>query len=210
MKISELTIENNKVMIFKSLQYRWEETADLEREDVEYFLTLDKAKNAADLIKTNLGWHSIVEKLLLDYDEIQDAVLDEDFELNELIEKYKIYANHEEVYIAESNEGETIEGAIIIIWSWEKYIGYARNFKGLRHGRYKEVENDIFSNQDSTMKTYENVLLPVTEISEMNSEEIILAVENEMNSAFWKWNHFKPMPNREKIISELSLKIDED
>lgn len=194
-------------VFFKSMQYRWEETADPIREDVTYHLTEEEAIKATKVISMEIGFRPVVDKVFITYDELNENIaFAEEFELDELD---ALYTEAEEVYSGSEFTGESIEGAIVIRRSWEKYIGYASNFHGVRYGNYNETEASLKVDQDRVFHQFEEVLLTAKEIEGMNDDEILEAVMNEIRQDKWKWNYFNNRPTEIKVIEGLDLNISE-
>lgn len=110
------------------------------------------------------------------------------------------------------NEGESVEDDIILMWSWEKYPGYCRNFEGLRRGQRGESEFDLRNNSEMTYKMNESVLLKSDDVKALTDAEILEEVMKELteNGIEWKWNIFKNYPTESKVIRELQLNIEEE
>lgn len=110
------------------------------------------------------------------------------------------------------NEGENVEDDIILLWSWEKYPGYCRNFEGLRIGSYGETEADLRNNSEMTYKMNESVLLKAAGVEGLTDAELLETVMEELteNGRGWKWNNFKNYPTESKVIKELCLDIEEE
>ena len=206
MKTSDLfKSENQKqYLVFKSMQFRWEETADPEREDVEFHLTKEAAIEAAEAISLNVGFYPLAEMISIPVGNISD---DEEFELADL-ENYNEYQGDcEEVWSGSEFKGESIEGAIIIEWSWEKYVGYARNLKDIgTAGQFPfhafKTENDLISgNEERTFRSNYSILLTAEEISK--SDNLQESIEEALNASSWKWNHFKNNPQSQHIVEKI-------
>lgn len=119
--------------------------------------------------------------------------------------EHNIDSIHEILYVLqitseyEENIGKDISGAIIYIWSWEKYIGYCRNFHGFRIGERGETESNLSDNSERTFHHSESIILTNDELVCMSKDEIIDYIENELCNDSYKWNYFKNGLNRDKI-----------
>lgn len=132
----------------------------------------------------------------------------------ELINQYNkdFYAflldNATEIEVIEP-EGESVENAIIVEWSYEKYVGYCRNYLGLRYGKQNETEKDLVSgNEESTFKSNESVLLTASQIEGLTTDEIFERIWQELDSSYWKWNSFKNNPTDKKIQEFLGICVE--
>lgn len=56
------------------------------------------------------------------------------------------------------NNGRSIEGDIVLVWSYEKHVGYARNFLEIRYGGHNELESDLVTTN------HERVWSPVAQV----------------------------------------------
>ena len=82
---------------------------------------------------------------------------------------------------------ESLDGDILIEWSWERYIGYARNFIALRYGREDETEADIFDGSDSVYHPYTTILLKYNDIKGLTGDEIEERIIEELCDDDWRW-----------------------
>lgn len=178
--------------------YRWEESANPIIVDEEVFKTEDEAIEYVNGLKLDVGFRGVVDKVefeLSDYDQ-EDSIDD--------VKRYDLEA--EEVYSTDVFEGEDITGAIIIRWSWEKYVGYARNLLDIGvAGEYPfhdlKTEQDLITgNEESTFGDNYSVLVSAEDVKNCSIEE-------ELNSG-WKWNYFKNNPSsfKEEIL-EISANL---
>lgn len=193
-KFSALKKENGKVIYYEACQYRWEETADPERLDEEFFLTKEEAIEYASNLQMEIGFTPMVDEITVDEDvfEIEDAEEEID------IEDYEDYNTKEveTVWAGKIHEGDDISNAIVIKWSWEKYVGYAQNLHEVNYGYMFGFKNedDLITNQDRTFYPNYSVLLYADEIAGLSDEEINEKVTEALNAPGFKWNHFKNNP----------------
>jgi hypothetical protein len=201
--------ELGKISIFQSYQTRWEETANPEMDDITYHLTLEEAIEINEKISVNTDWNCVVDEIVIDYSELNETVeFGEVFKLSDLVERggFNLYIHDRDtVYNGDFGLGKSIEGAVIIQWSWEKYIGYARNFHSVRLGKGNEFESDIFSNQDNTRDRFETVLLWSDEIKDLNHDELLNKIIDELDDSNFKWNYFKNRPTDKKVEELVTL-----
>lgn len=206
-----LRYDESGIVLYRSQQYRWENSADPEVDDVEYHLTTEDAIDAAKSINCNLGFYPIVEKLFIAKEQLEDIEDEEEVELEELAYKFRDIAN---VWDGPTNEGEDIKGAIIVEWAWRTYVGYAHDFKSIGragdsasfYNLKKEVDL-ITGNEESTFKSNFSVLLAAEEIADLTDEELLQAVNDALSSESWKWNR---LPSDAVIIESLELNIGAD
>lgn len=181
--------------IYQACQFK-DESPDPSMQDIKFFLNEHDAIDYADELSIEIGFNSQVESLIFTYEDF-NQVFDfrDEFELEELTHK-KVGADYEKnIYSGFTNEGENLEGAIIVEWSWEKYTGYARNLHGVRIAGEGETTNSIDTgNMHSTFRPNESVLLTAKEAEGLEGEELEDAIREELNKGHWQWNYFKNNP----------------
>lgn len=204
------------IVIYKAYQALIEE----ERiEDAAYFLREEDAREYANGIKLNVGFSLSLEKDFIDIDSVEDIEYEEELLEVELIE----YLSECEVYDREVTElivynGKDITGAIVIEWSYERYVGYCRNLLniGIAGEGYfydlKKESNLITGNEDSTYKSNYSVLIPADRVAALVkegnlSEEVIY---DALYDNQWRWNDTKHNPYNNGIrttIGEIVVQL---
>lgn len=198
--------DNDRMLsVYKAQQYRWEETADPETDDEEYFFTLEEAKEYLETVNMNIGFQGLVDEFQFEY-----ADFNNEFEFGSEgdIEDF-IPSNTypETIFYGDVNEGEDIIGAVIVRWSYEKYVGYCRNLKDIGiAGEYPfhkfTTEADLITgNEGSTFRDNYSVLLTKDEVEDASN--IREVVEEELMRGHWKWNYFRNNPNSYHITERL-------
>jgi hypothetical protein len=206
MKIYDLqkTEDNKQIIIYKSLQYRWESTCDPQIEDIAYHLTYDEAEKIANEIDLNIGFYPVVDRIKININNI----VDDEFELSELDNYRKYYGDVETIFEGNTNNGKEIIGSIIIEWSYEKYVGYCRNLLNIGiAGDYPfddiKTESDLITgNEDSTFKSNYSVLLTAEDVK---NSELQTKIEDSLSSDSWKWNNFKNNPLYKHICDKIDI-----
>jgi hypothetical protein len=211
-KIKDIQREDNCLVFYTSKSYRWEEgqSADPLIEDLEYHLTEEEAIAAAESLTHSIGYHPQAEKL---FSRIDD--LDEDTEEVDL-RNLDVW-NAEFVFDGDTNSGESIEGAIIVEWSWERHPGYCRNLLAIGVGgdwQFSRLQYEcdlITGNEESTFRSNYSVLLSKKEVDECEDrEDLETAIEEALNQGYWRWNYFKKNPNSGSIrerIDEIVIEL---
>ena len=191
--------------IYKALQYRWEETADPETDDEAYFFTEEDAEEYLDTINMNVGFYPIIDKIDFEYADFNNEI-EFGFE-GEIADFLPSRLDWETVHRGDLFEGEDITGAVIVRWSYEKYVGYCRNLQDIGiAGEYPfhefVTEKDLITgNEERTFRSNYSVLLTKDEVEEAsNTKE---AVEEELQNGSWKWNYFRNNPNSYHIAERL-------
>jgi len=171
---------------YRVQEYRWQETADPQIEVIGTFESLAEAEICLNNFEIQTVGFSL---------QIEKFTFDEDDELIDV----------ETVLDSGEFQGEEIIGAIIVQWSYEKHVGYARNLKAIGiAGEYPfhnlKYESDLITgNEDSTFRDNFSVLFSPEKAKTVTEEEIY----DELGSG-WKWNYFKNNPNSEHIQQEIS------
>lgn len=99
---------------------------------------------------------------------------------------------------------KSIEGAIIVFWSWKTYVGYCRKFEGMRYAGYNETER-MLTKQDSTFVTQCSILMTAEEVAA--SEGLRADLEDALWNRGWKWNNTHAVY---AAIDELAPENDDD
>ncbi len=192
--------------VYKASQYRWEETCDPQIDDEEYFFTEGEAVEYSETINVNIGFQIQVDRIDFEY-------ADFNWEINfgadrEIADFLPSRCEFETVYYGDFNNGADIVGAIIVRWSYEKYVGYCRNLEDIGiAGEYPfqefRTERDLITgNEESTFRSNYNVLLKKDEVESVSN--IREVVEEELQSGHWKWNYFRNNPNSYHIAERLN------
>lgn len=179
--------------IFRACTFIWiDRNSDPEFESEKFFTDLKEAEKYAKGLKVQVGWASQVDEYKFNVSEF-DGNLDE-IELENFENEFDCL-EIETVYEGETNKGEYVGRAVIIQWSYEKYVGYARNlldiFVGSDHNL--NFESDLITgNEDTTFRSNYSVLLTEKEVEE--SVDLETDIIEALNNGKWKWNHFKNNP----------------
>lgn len=86
---------------------------------------------------------------------------------------------------------KSLEGAVLVFWSWERYVGYARKFIEVRRG-YSDDTEALLTKQDKVFATQCDVLLTADEVSEAGDDlhEVML---DKLQDGSWKWQNTRLM-----------------
>jgi hypothetical protein len=191
--------------VYKAQQYRWEETADPQTDDEEYFFTEAEAKEYLETINLNIGFQAQIEQIEFEYTDFNTSF---DFGSERDIEDFiPNFDNCNAFYYGDVFEGEDITGAIVVQWSYEKHVGYCRNLQDIGiAGEYPfhefATEKDLITgNEDRIFRSNFSVLLTKDEVEDASN--IKEAVEEELQNGYWKWNYFRNNPNSYHIAERL-------
>lgn len=93
----------------------------------------------------------------------------------------------EEIECSNYDFDKSLEGAILVFWSWEKYIGYARKFIGIRRATSSDTE-ELITKEDRVFVSQCDVLLTAEEVEEAG-ESLGEVIAEELISNSWKWTN---------------------
>lgn len=84
---------------------------------------------------------------------------------------------------------KSLNGAIIVSWSWHRYLGYARDFNGVGYAYSNELsERDLLcGHEEYTNKIVREPLLYKEDIDGLSTEEIVDKVLEELDKPHYKW-----------------------
>ena len=134
----------------------------------------------ADVAPDDLGdvdWQAI--------DELEDAEF-ADSDLIDLIEAQSSYPWDMEEWRDVTYKYESVEGALLIVWSWNRYTGYARDIKEIREGIYGEDES-ICIKRDKVFVPQVDVLVKKEELEGLSREDRRSLIEQRLGESQWKW-----------------------
>lgn len=97
---------------------------------------------------------------------------------------------------ANYNYDKTLEGAILVMWSWQTYVGYARKCEGIRYG-YSDDTEALLTKQDKVNAGQVDVVMTAEEVEQAGDdlkEELSTRLHNG-----WKWTN----PNHVDFLIEM-------
>lgn len=90
------------------------------------------------------------------------------------------------VQCANYDFGKSLEGAILVFWSWERHVGYARKCIEIRRA-YSDDTEAILTKQDRVFATQCDVLMTADEVAE--ADNLQEAIRKKLDDGSWKWNN---------------------
>lgn len=219
MKLTDLEqIEYNGeqyLVVYKAQQYRWENSADPEIEDVKYFIDENEAKvYAEEDILLNIGFESQVESRCLETSSLSQDDWEREFDdVEEIVEEYK-FDDYVETQTIDYNKGKDITGAVVVEWNWEKYPGYCRNLTDIGiagEGIFYSLKNEdnlITGNEENTWRKNYSLLLTKEEIKEFSEiyqkeDSLKEVLYEKLYDSGWQWNDFGHNPNSKQIRDKI-------
>lgn len=204
----EKTTDNHGDLIlsaYKASQYRWQDGRDIEEDDEAYFFTFEEAMEYLETINLIVGFEPKVERIYFEYADFNwEISFGADTEIGNFLPSR---CEFETIFYGGVFQGENITGAIIVRWSYEKFVGYCRNLQDIGiAGEYPfhefTTEKDLITgNEERTFRSNYSVLLTKNEVEEASN--IKEAVEEELQRSYWKWNYFRNNPNSYYIAERL-------
>lgn len=91
-----------------------------------------------------------------------------------------------QVKCANYDFGKSLAGSILVFWSWERYIGYARKCIEVRRA-YSEETETLLTKQDKVFATQCDILLTAEEVE--NADDLHDAIRERLEDGSWKWNN---------------------
>lgn len=179
---------------------------DPKRTDLYLFLNRKDAENKAKNLSFDNDIYNdctIYQKNMTN-DEVMSFLSDDIEDMNDFIENYltnphynrelkeEIRNYSDDEYFVESANydfDKSLDGAILIVWSWQRYTGYARKCEEIRYAYYKETE-EVLTKQDKTFVSQVDILLTAEEVNECeNDEELKERLLERSFDGTWKWTN---------------------
>jgi hypothetical protein len=186
--------ETKYFRIYSAFATRWVESADPIIEDAEMFFSENEAIEYAKSLSLEVGFSAVIETIIFEYEDLNESFdFGEEFELDDLnFKTINSFDPQGENTIA-SNKGRSLDGCLLIEWSWERYPGYARNLLNIGFaGEYPfydfKNEVDLISgNEDRTFRSNYNILLTKEEVAGTDPKYLEHFIHEELDKAHWKW-----------------------
>lgn len=96
--------------------------------------------------------------------------------------------NEWDVECANYDFNKSLNGAILVFWRWEKYVGYCRKLIEVRDAYYDETER-ILTKEDKVYVPQCDVLVTAEERDGLDNDALIGIVEERLNESSWRWNN---------------------
>ena len=120
----------------------------------------------------------------VDWDSVEDMG-DAAYGDGELLEVFNEHRDFDDsIYV--DYKYESVEGALLVFWSWHRYIGYARDLGEIREGWYGEDES-ICIKRDKTFVTQCDVLIGKDELEGLSRDDRRALIEQRLGESHWKW-----------------------
>lgn len=83
---------------------------------------------------------------------------------------------------------KSLDGALLVFWSWQTYIGYARKLIEVRYGTSNDKEQ-MLTKQDKVYVTQCDILMAADEIKDMTAEQLEQEISERLRDGKWKWTN---------------------
>ena len=201
--IKKVKNEGKALMVYHLSITRWEDKTDngnpLSEEDKDgFYFDIDTAKQAmkdlAEATEPEFGVRTeiILDKASISPDDLDDVDWDEVEELgdmayddSDLMELFISNRDFEDS-IDVTYKYKSVDGALLVFWSWNRYIGYARDLQEIREGLYSEDESMCIK-VDKVFHTQCDVLIEKQELEGLSQQDRRLLIEQRLGESNWKW-----------------------
>lgn len=92
----------------------------------------------------------------------------------------------EDVELPNYDIDESIDGAIVVVWSWEKYIGYAQKCHEVRYAYLEETKADLCK-RDKTFVPQMDIVMTKEEVAAC--DDLQSALRDKLLDKSWKWQN---------------------
>ena len=121
----------------------------------------------------------------IDWEELEEWDDFDDEKLLELIERYN--TDVDDTVSEVSYTYQSVQGALLVIWGWERYVGYSRMIHEIREGMYGEDER-MCCPIDNTYLPQASVIATAEEIEGLSKAELHSMLEKKLlEEGDWRW-----------------------
>jgi hypothetical protein len=125
----------------------------------------------------DVDWESV--------DELGEAWFD-NADLFEIIRENESMDDIEYFYV--EYEYESLEGCILVFWSWQTHVGYCRKCEEIRYA-YSDETSKMCILEDRCYRTQCSVLCEAKELEGLSREDINNLVNQKLGESHWKWQN---------------------
>lgn len=193
-------------------------------ENLKTFLDKEKAEDFYNSFNENSEGEGAVEITLYESDsfDLNEFLMENDYEsVNDILDNdgsvldYAVeqldmitdlyYKDLDYKIIEGGSNNEISPDAVVVVWQWHRYIGYARTLKRISYAYQEDIESErdlITGNSESTSGYNYSVI--VDNADGYTDDELYQVIMEEMGDSNWKWNN-----DYEPYVAEF-CGIDED
>jgi hypothetical protein len=197
--IKKIKDEGNALTVYHIQKMLWEDKENCDNpmstEDLDgFYYDMDAAKQAMkeldDATEPEFGVRIefCLDKAEIGIDDLNDVDWDNvetTFGDSDLLEIFNSCRDYEEsIYV--DYPYKSVDGALLVFWSWNRYIGYARDLQEIREGYYSEDES-LCIKEDKVFVTQCDVLIEKQELEGLSKQERRQLIEKRLGESHWKW-----------------------
>jgi hypothetical protein len=81
---------------------------------------------------------------------------------------------------------KSLDGSVLVLWSWERYIGYARKLIEVRRATSEDTEA-ILTKKNKVYATQCDILFTAEDVE--NADDLKAAIRERLEDGSWKWTN---------------------
>lgn len=132
----------------------------------------------------------------VDQDDIKDLTTEKVDAQWLYINSYIDYIRSEEIHY----DYKSVEGAVLVFWTWNRFVGYSRECSEIQFGYSGETER-ICIPKDSVIETQCSVLCDADEVYGLSKVELRKIIYKHLEGKEWKWNN-SPYHYADELLDE--------
>lgn len=82
---------------------------------------------------------------------------------------------------------KSIEGAIVVVWSWQRHVGYARKCECLRYASEGETEK-LLTKEDKSFVSQVDIVMTAEEVAQAG-DDLQLQLYDRLHEESWRWQN---------------------
>ena len=82
---------------------------------------------------------------------------------------------------------KSIEGAILVVWSWQRHVGYARKCECLRYASEGETEK-LLTKEDKSFVSQVDIVMTAEEVAQAG-DDLQLQLYDRLHEESWRWQN---------------------
>lgn len=141
----------------------------------------DKLKEVAKTLTADFGEGYEVSAWSAELEDGYEEGYEEGYDILDYLIEQDTVADSEYVY----HEYRSLEGAVVIEWHWETYMGYARKFECVRYG-HRDEDEAICIDVDHTYKTQYSVLAWPEDLSDDDCKNLQMCLNEIYGMGKWQ------------------------
>lgn len=82
---------------------------------------------------------------------------------------------------------KSLEGAILVVWNWQRYVGYARECECLRYASEGETEK-LLTKEDKSFVSQVDIVMTAEEVAQAG-DDLQLQLYDRLHEESWRWQN---------------------